>query len=296
VKLVTILAIFSALLLAGFLWLRPTLSGIRKPAIPDTSGRARRQVSDGTSTGTSSATAAEGASEAESEAGARAGIEHSEEIERLILELVNENRRKEKRATLKDLSWDETLQSTARNHSDDMLVHRFFDHVNPDGLAPADRIALAYRQLVGLTGENIWTASGYTSVEARKIAQQIVSSWMESPKHRENILRPEYTNLGVGVSIKGGELRATQNFALVRALVDQPIPREVKRGDVLHLATTPAAEKYDYWLASRGIKAGEGIEIGDGTVRVNPGIYKLRFYFPSASGYEIFPGPQVEVK
>lgn len=294
-KVVTILAVLSALLLAGFLWLRPALSGLGKPAAPDTSGRARRHVSDGTSTGTSSEAATAGASPTESEASARAGIEHSEEIERLILELVNENRRRES-VTLKDLSWDETLQNTARNHSDDMLARRFFDHVNPDGLAPADRIALAYRQLVGLTGENVWMGSGYTQVEARKIAQQIVNSWMESPGHRENILRSDYTNLGVGVSIKGGELRATQNFALVRALVDQPIPREVKRGDVLHLATTPAAEKYDYWLASRGIKAGEGADTGDGTVRVSPGVYKLRFYFPSERGYDIFSGPQVEVK
>lgn len=297
-KLVMTLAILSALLLAGFLLLRPRLGEIGRPTTPDTSGRARRHVPDGTATDNSSEAAPPGAgtSETGNEATAHGGIEHSDEIEKLILELVNENRRKAGGGTLKDLNWDETLHSTARNHSDDMLARHFFEHVNPDGLAAADRIALAHRQLVGLTGENIWMQSGYTPNEARKTAELIVKGWMESPGHRENILRPEYTHLGVGVSIKGGEVRATQNFALVRALVNQPIPHEVKSGEVLHLGTTPGAEKYDFWLSSRGLSVGEWSDISDGTVRVNPGIYKLRFYFPTSGGYAIFMGPQVEVK
>ncbi|MCA1565906.1 MAG: CAP domain-containing protein [Acidobacteria bacterium] len=294
----TTLAILSALLLAGFLLLRPRLGEIGRPTPPDTSGRARRHIPDGTATETSpeAAPPGTGASGAESEATARAGITHSDEIERAILELVNENRRQEGRGNLKNLDWDDLLTRTARNHSDDMLARRFFDHVNPDGLAPADRIALAHRQLVGLTGENIWMQSGYALSEARKTAELIVREWMESPGHRENILRPDYTHLGVGVSIKGDEVRATQNFALVRALIDQPMPLEVKSGEVLHLATTPGAEKYDFWLSSSGLKVGEGADIADGTVRVNPGVYKLRFYFPTPGGYTIFTGPQVEVK
>ena len=298
VKLVAILAILSALLLAGFLLLRPSLGEIGRPTAPDTSGRARRHVADGTTTGTSSeaAPSGAGASEQAIDERGRDGIEHLDEVERLILELVNENRRKAGGGTLKDLSWDEKLHSTARNHSDDMLARHFFDHVNPDGLAAADRIALAHRQLVGLTGENIWTRSDYSPVEARKTAELIVKRWMESPGHEENILRPEYTHLGVGVSVRDGELRATQNFALVRALVDQPVPLEIKGGDVLHLGTTPGAEKYDFWLSNSGIRVGDWSAIGDGTVKVNPGVYKLRFYFPSSGGYEIFIGPQIEVK
>jgi uncharacterized protein YkwD len=237
-----------------------------------------------------------GASETAIDATAREGIEHPDEVERVILELVNENRRKAGSGALKDLSRDELLHSIARNHSDDMIARHFFDHINPDGLAAADRIAMAHRQLIGLTGENIWMESGYTPAEARKTAELIVKSWMESPGHRENILRPEYTHLGVGVSIKGGEIRATQNFALVRALIDQPIPLEVKSGDALHLSTTPVADKYDFWLSSSGLRVGDSSDIGDGAVRVNPGVYKLRFYFPTSGGYAIFMGPQVEVK
>lgn len=301
VKLVIILALLSALLLAGFLLLRPLVGEIGRPTAPDTSGRARRHVPDGSgsATDTSSAEAAPsgaGVPATASDAKSLDGIEHLDEVERLILELVNENRRKAGGGTLKDLSWDETLHRTARHHSDDMLARHFFEHVNPDGLAAADRIALAHRQLVGLTGENIGMKSGYSPTGARSTAEIIVKGWMDSPGHRENILRPESTHLGVGVSVRDGELRATQNFALVRALVDQPVPLAVKSGDVLHLGTTPGAEKYDFWLSSSGIRIGDWSAIVDGTVRINPGVYKLRFYFPSPGGYDIFMGPQIEVR
>jgi Uncharacterized protein with SCP/PR1 domains len=293
VKLVATLAIISALLLAGFLILRPRIAEIGRPKVPDTSGRARTHIPDGTTAGTPAEPATSGStSPATVDA---TGIEHSEEIEKLILELVNENRRKAGGA-LNDLTWDDTLQHIAREHSDDMLARRFFDHVNPDGLSHADRIALAHRQLVGLTGENIFKLSDYPATEARKTAELIVRELMASPGHRENILRPEFTHLGVGVSIRGGEIRTTQNFARIRALVDQPVPREVKSGEVLHLSTTPGAEKYDFWLSSGGINVGGPFDIGDGTVRVQPGVYKVRFYFPTASGYTLFMGPQIEVK
>lgn len=291
VKLAIILAIVSALLLAGFLILRPALSGIGGPKIPDTSGRASKPVSDGTTAGASD-TASPTSEPAIADT---TGIEHSEEIEKLILELVNDNRRKAG-GELKDLSWDDTLQHIARAHSDDMLARRFFDHVNPDGLSAIDRIALAHRQLVGNVGENLFTQSGYSASDARKTAELIVRELMASPGHRENIMRPEFTHLGVGVSLRGGEIRTTQNFALIRALVDQPIPREVKSGELLHLGTTPGAERYDFWLSSSGVSTGTSFDIGDGTVRVQPGVYKVRFYFPIAGGYATFMGPQVEVK
>lgn len=289
-KLATILAIVSALLLAGFLVLRPVVSEIGSPQIPDISGRARKHVPDGaTAAGSDTATSHSTAPPDTS------GIEHSEEIEKLILELVNENRRKANSA-LKELSWDETLQHIARAHSDDMLARRFFDHVNPDGLSAGDRIALAHRQLIGNTGENIFRQSGYSVSDARQTAALIVRELMASPGHRENILRPEFTHLGVGVSLRNGEVRTTQNFALVRAMLDQPIPREVKSGDVLRLETTPGAERYDFWVSDSGLTAGSSYAISDGTVRVQPGVYKVRFYFPTATGYTTFMGPQVEVK
>jgi len=308
VKNLIILATLSCLLLAAFLLIRPRLGEIGRPTSPNTSGRSRRGVPDGAATtttaptgtaptGTSTGAAARTSAPTEEDA-ARAGVKYLEVTERLILDLVNEQRRKQDGA-LKDVVWEDVLRNTARRHCDDMLLRNYFDHVNPDRMAPADRIALTHRRLVGLTGENIFKLSGYAGDE-RKLAAEIMKGWMESPGHRENILRREYTHLGVGVSVKDGEVTATQNFAYVRALLNQPLPQATRDGETLQLATDPAAEKYDYWLSDKGTRDGNALDIGDAIVRVVPGTYKLRFYFrepgKNPTGYTIYTGPQVEVK
>ncbi|MBI4550755.1 MAG: CAP domain-containing protein [Candidatus Latescibacteria bacterium] len=229
----------------------------------------------------------------------RPGIAHLEDVENLILTLTNDVRRQH---GLPALLPEETLRLIARGHSDDMLTRRFFAHVNPDGQNAADRIALQHRRLIGVTGENIWSGSGYVITNRRQLAETIIDGWMQSPGHRENILRREYTHLGVGVSVRNCEIRATQNFAAVRAYVNWAIPQKVGKGGLLNLSITsfPAseasAERYDYWLSKREQQAGDSIPIMDGTVNVDPGMYTLRFYFPRPGGFTIYWGPAVEVR
>jgi uncharacterized protein YkwD len=79
----------------------------------------------------------------------------------------------------------------AQAHAEDMWARSFFDHVNPDGKDPFDRLndrSLTYRA----AGENI--AYGQTT------AQQVVDSWMASTGHRTNILNPKFVKLGLGLS------------------------------------------------------------------------------------------------
>jgi uncharacterized protein YkwD len=138
-----------------------------------------------------------------------ARIQHLKEVERRIFLLTNEERRKRR---LPPLDKDNALVETARAHSDDMIRRDFFSHVNPDGKAPQDRVAPVYSRTVSRTGENIWGGHGHDYSDPKLIARVIVDGWMSSPGHRANILNPSYTNLGVGVSVLGKEIRATQNF------------------------------------------------------------------------------------
>jgi uncharacterized protein YkwD len=131
------------------------------------------------------------------------------EVERRIYQLTNEVRRK---SHLPPLFKDDALVTTARAHSNDMLARNFFNHVNPDGKAPQDRIAPAYARTLARTGENIWGGHGFDSSDSKLLSRVIVDSWMTSPGHRANLLNPDYTHLGVGVSLLGKEIRATQNF------------------------------------------------------------------------------------
>src|SRR5206468_5445966 len=62
------------------------------------------------------------------------------ELEQRINALVNGERRAR---SLKPLDWDQGLSKTARAHSQDMAKRGFFNHVNPDGEAPWDRLSRA---------------------------------------------------------------------------------------------------------------------------------------------------------
>ena len=63
-----------------------------------------------------------------------------------------------------------------------------------------------------MVGENIWFASGYNPANIQRTAKEIVEDWITSPGHRENMLDPQFTHLGVGVSARQHTLRATQEF------------------------------------------------------------------------------------
>jgi len=85
---------------------------------------------------------------------------------------------------------DRRLAAVARRHSEDMVRRRFFDHTNPDGLDPFDRLRAAgirYRA----AAENI--ARGQTR------GRQTYDDWIASPGHRHNIENCRYTHFGIGL-------------------------------------------------------------------------------------------------
>lgn len=83
----------------------------------------------------------------------------------------------------------ETLRRVARAHSEDMQTRRFFAHINPDGLAPADRIRNAGYNASG-SGENIAVGT--------PTARSVMDMWMQSPDHCFNIMFAQWTRIGVG--------------------------------------------------------------------------------------------------
>lgn len=122
------------------------------------------------------------------------------EVERQMLDMVNEERSKK---GLVILSWDEDIAKVARAHSADMFKRGYFAHENLDGLSPFDRMEAGGISFM-LAGENLALAS---SVEMAH------KGLMESPAHKENILRPEFRKIGIGCQNGGIYGRMfTQNF------------------------------------------------------------------------------------
>jgi uncharacterized protein YkwD len=102
------------------------------------------------------------------------------------------------------LAVNATLTSVAQAHSVDMSRRNFFDHVNPDGESPFDRMSAAgYRYR--LAAENI--AAG------QRTPQEVVTGWMNSAGHRANILNCGLTQIGVGYATGGSYgIYWTQDF------------------------------------------------------------------------------------
>ena len=150
-------------------------------------------------------------------------------IEQVVLEETN---RRREEAGVGMLSWDEELAEVARDHSDDMSEHDYFAHENLEGQSPADRAEEAgyrCRKLMGFVitgvGENLyqgWLFDSYTErggtrtydyLTPKELGTLAVDSLMDSPGHRENILRAHFDRLGVGVAVSDDQkVYVTQNF------------------------------------------------------------------------------------
>jgi uncharacterized protein YkwD len=84
-----------------------------------------------------------------------------------------------------------TLANVALGHANDMAEKNYFEHVDPAGQSPADRVrAVGYSEK--LVGENI--AYGPKSVE------EVVQGWLDSPGHCENIMDPRFVEMGIGLA------------------------------------------------------------------------------------------------
>ena len=119
--------------------------------------------------------------------------EHSDPEGRLIF-LMNQTRAK---AGLRPLKHSRLLGEVARAHSHEMSAGNFFSHTNPAGWGPKERLereGFAWKAF----GENI--GCGQDSPE------KILLTWMNSASHRETILDPIYTKVGIGL-VRGGECR-----------------------------------------------------------------------------------------
>ncbi|WP_052696226.1 CAP domain-containing protein [Palaeococcus ferrophilus] len=122
-----------------------------------------------------------------------------------IFERVNEVRESH---GLPPLSWDERLTEAAQMHAEDMARRNYFSHESPEGETFRDRFAkVGYTprsvsdgksETIVWGGENLFLYAG--PPEESAIVEEAIAGWMNSPGHRENILRREFALTGVGVA------------------------------------------------------------------------------------------------
>lgn len=132
-------------------------------------------------------------------------------INRWIVVYTNQARQAHQLPALKE---DGRLAEVATAHSKNMGDNSFFDHVDPAGNNHQNRLDQRYPGLVNGSGENI---ARYPVVQGgdQELARLLVEGWMNSPGHRANILKADYTAIGAGIAQTGIYVYATQDFAQI---------------------------------------------------------------------------------
>jgi uncharacterized protein YkwD len=110
-----------------------------------------------------------------------------EEFARQVVELTNKERARYK---LTPLTMQKNLSAAAHWMARDLVQNPKFSHVDRQGRNIEARLpAFGYVHWHTI-GENI--AAGQTT------PAKVVDSWMHSPGHRANILRPDFREIGIG--------------------------------------------------------------------------------------------------
>lgn len=217
-------------------------------------------------------------------------------VNALVVKYTNETRRDR---GLSPLQKEPGLEAVGCAHSADMFRRAFFEHENPDGESPQDRVSRMHRRLVGGVSENLYEQTGLRK-DTVSLARRIVDHWMESPPHRRNLLSHKPTHVGVCALRRDTTILATQLFARVVAYIQPEIPRTLPPGSALHISTHPpgfvnaTVAKYDLWdpQVHRRVTApsiiGDSLHFPDTT-----GTFRTRFYVVENGTYVLRHGPDV---
>lgn len=89
------------------------------------------------------------------------------------------------------LTENSLLNQAAKMKAEDMATRGYFAHNSPDGKTPwywLEQVGYSY----GMAGENL----AVNFFESSDVAK----AWMNSPTHRANIVKKDYTEIGIGVA------------------------------------------------------------------------------------------------
>jgi len=126
-------------------------------------------------------------------------------IERRAFDQTNEIRVQN---GLPALTWDADICRMARTHSENMSREGYFSHTTPDGKRLRDRARALGVVQFRVVAENIAYNQGYEDPGAFAVER-----WMLSPKHRANILSPEFQAMAIGSYVAAdGSVFLTQTF------------------------------------------------------------------------------------
>lgn len=121
-----------------------------------------------------------------------------------LLQLVNAERQ---RVGASPLVLNDQLTQAAQRHAQDMATSGRMGHTGSDGSTLGSRLD---------DTQYLWSTIGENVAMGHPTAAAVMAGWMSSPGHRQNILNPAFTELGIGSAVGAGHLYWTQVFARPR--------------------------------------------------------------------------------
>ena len=127
-----------------------------------------------------------------------------------LVALTNEDRMAN---NLSIVSENKQLAQAAQAAANDMVTKGYFAHISPDSKDPwywLDLVGYKYQY----AGQNL--AVNFTDSSA------VERAWMASPKHRANIVKPQYTQIGIGIAngiYEGKEVTFVVSFFASPAII-----------------------------------------------------------------------------
>lgn len=107
-----------------------------------------------------------------------------------IDDLVQKTNQKRQEQGLSTLNYNSSLSNAASQKAQHMLANNYWAHNAPDGTTPWVFFKNAGYEYI-FAGENL--ARGFSNTD------DVMNAWMASPGHRENILSPNYKEIGFAV-------------------------------------------------------------------------------------------------
>ena len=127
------------------------------------------------------------------------------------------------------LSTDDQLNKAASLKADDMFKNGYWSHNSPQGAQP-----WVWFQKAGYSYQN----AGENLAKDFRTSKGLTNAWLESETHRQNMLNPEFKNMGIAVV--NGKLQGEETTLVVALFGTRQTeaPATIKDGGLVTSATT----------------------------------------------------------
>jgi len=130
-----------------------------------------------------------------------------------VKDLLTYTNMKRKEAGFSELRLNSSLTSAAYQKAEDMFKDQYWAHISPAGTEPWDFIL----------GQNYdYIYAGENLAKNFKNSKDVVEAWMKSSSHRENLLSPNYDE--IGFAVVNGVMEGYETLWSCNSSADQGTP------------------------------------------------------------------------